>query len=251
MKRIESVKNQHVKEWKRLHTRRGREMSRRFLVEGFHLVEEAIRANVKIDKLLVRENSDVTPEWLQYAEHVIIVSDQVMNEVAETKTPQGIVAICELHTYELTEPLDGAYLLIDRVQDPGNVGTIIRTADSAGISGVIIGEGTVDIFNSKVIRGSQGSIFHIPIVTGNLRKWMNRLKEASIPVYGTALTNATIYSDVEKQDSFALIVGNEGEGIQEELLNETDMNVYIPIYGKAESLNVAVATGILLYYFRE
>jgi TrmH family RNA methyltransferase len=143
------------------------------------------------------------------------------------------------------------YLLLDAVQDPGNLGTMIRTADAAGIDAVIIGRGSVDIYNSKVLRAAQGSHFHLPIISGDLHEWIDKLQENDISVFGTALEGASVYTDITPTDSFALIVGNEGNGVGKDILSSTTANLYIPIYGKSESLNVAVATGILLYYLKK
>jgi TrmH family RNA methyltransferase len=249
MKRIDSVKNEHVKRWKKLKTRKGRETTGRFLIEGYHLVEEASKTKM-VEYVLMTEGANLTSSLSLQNEDVIFVSEQVMKELSETETPQGIAAICILPSEPEVERLEGQYLLIDRVQDPGNLGTMIRTADAAGLTGVILGEGSVDVFNSKVIRASQGSIFHLPVIKGNLEDWIKRLKHAMIPVFGTALKEASSYSAIEPQAQFALIMGNEGEGMDQALLGMTDQNVYIPIHGKAESLNVAVATGILLYYLK-
>jgi RNA methyltransferase, TrmH family len=128
---------------------------------------------------------------------------------------------------------------------------MIRTADAAGIDAVVVGRGSVDIYNSKVLRSAQGSHFHLPIIRGDLHEWMDKLQEKNIPVYGTALEGASAYTDISTGDSFALIVGNEGNGVGKDILSSTTANLYIPIYGKSESLNVAVATGILLYYLKK
>lgn len=134
------------------------------------------------------------------------------------------------------------------MQDPGNLGTLIRTADACGVDAIVAGRGCVDIYNGKVVRSAQGSHFHLPVVSGNLFEWVKFLKEKGIPVFGTALENGVEFRSVPPQDAFALIVGNEGSGVNRDLLKETDKNLYIPIIGKSESLNVAVAAGILLYY---
>ncbi|ARK31671.1 TrmH family RNA methyltransferase [Halalkalibacter krulwichiae] len=246
MKRIDSVKNEHVKRWKKLKTKKGRETTGRFLVEGYHLVEEAMKAKM-VEYVLVTEEAD---QQSLKDEDIIIVSEQVLKELSETETPQGIAAVCILPNEPDVERLEGQYLLLDRVQDPGNLGTMIRTADAAGMTGIILGEGSVDVFNSKVIRASQGSIFHLPVIKGNLEEWVNRMKNAMIPVFGTALKEASSYTAVEPLEQFALIMGNEGEGLAPSLLELTDQNIYIPIHGEAESLNVAVAAGILLYYLK-
>ncbi|MFC0557882.1 TrmH family RNA methyltransferase [Halalkalibacter alkalisediminis] len=250
MKRIDSVKNEHVKRWKKLKTKKGRETTGRFLIEGYHLVEEAIKAQKLVEYILLTEGANPPATLSLQNEDVIIVSDQIMKELSETETPQGIAAVCVLPSEPDVERLEGQFLLIDRVQDPGNLGTMIRTADAAGMTGVILGEGSVDVFNSKVIRASQGSIFHLPVMKGNLQEWVLRLKHAMIPVFGTSLQGASSYTAIEPQAQFAIIMGNEGEGMSASLLEMTDQNIYIPIHGKAESLNVAVATGILLYYFK-
>jgi len=139
--------------------------------------------------------------------------------------------------------------LLDHVQDPGNVGTLIRTADAAGFSGVILGEGSADIYSTKVLRSMQGSHFHLPVVSANLFEVIDQLKKEKVPVYGTELNPAAItYTSIPESASVALILGNEGQGVQKELLTQTDQNVYIPLYGAAESLNVGVAGGILMYH---
>ncbi|OIJ10989.1 RNA methyltransferase [Anaerobacillus arseniciselenatis] len=253
MERIESVKNAKIKSVKKLHTRKGREKLGSFFIEGEHLVEEAIKSNVIINEIFVEENFQIPQSWNVTDIPIYIVPDKIMKEISETETPQGVVAVCELLGRKpLTVQDDGKYLLIDQVQDPGNLGTIIRTADSAGLSGVILGAGTVDVYNSKVIRSTQGSLFHLPVVKADLVEWVEKLQNKNIPIYGTALNeNAKVYNSVPPQQSFALIVGNEGSGLSGQLLKLTTDNLYIPIYGKAESLNVSIATGILLYHLRK
>jgi TrmH family RNA methyltransferase len=127
---------------------------------------------------------------------------------------------------------------------------MIRTADAAGIDAVIVGKGSVDIYNPKVLRSAQGSHFHLPVISGDLTEWIDRLNEDDIPVYGTALENGSVFTEADSNEAFALLVGNEGSGVNKELLGKTTQNLYIPIYGKSESLNVAVAAGILLYFLK-
>ncbi|WP_062047833.1 RNA methyltransferase [Bacillus sp. JCM 19034] len=250
MKRIDSVKNERIKQWKKLHTKKGREKAGQFIIEGFHLVEEALRSDIDVSHILLEEGLDWPKDWQSKQEERIEVSEAVLKELSDTQTPQGVVAICDFLKEEPLKQMSGRYLLIDRIQDPGNLGTIIRTADAAGITGVILGEGCVDKYNSKVVRSSQGSLFHIPIMNGKLSELVSQFQEAGVAVFGTALQKASSYINFEPLESFALIVGNEGDGVDKELLNKTDQNIYVPIYGKAESLNVAIATAILLYHFR-
>ena len=136
-------------------------------------------------------------------------------------------------------------MLIDRIQDPGNLGTLIRTSDAAGIDLIVMEKGTADPYQDKVLRASQGSVFHIPVITTDLKTFITDFN-----VYGTALENAQPYKEVASQEMFALLLGNEGEGVNKALLNETTQNLTIPIYGKAESLNVAIAGSILLYHLK-
>jgi TrmH family RNA methyltransferase len=247
MNRIESPKNNRIKEWKKLQTRKGREDQGYFLLEGPHLLEEGLKQNVQIADIIVLETFQIPNNWKVDHSKIWVVTERVMKELASTQQPQGIIAICPLLKNQLNIQQHRKYVLLDGIQDPGNLGTIIRTADSAGFDGVILGEGTVDVYNSKVIRSTQGSIFHLPVVTGNLEEWIGNIKEKQIPIYGTALVDAKFYYDIEPLQSFALILGNEGKGVNPHLLKQTSQNVYIPIYGQAESLNVAIAAGILFY----
>jgi RNA methyltransferase, TrmH family len=247
--RIESVKNQKVKQWKKLHTKKEREATGTFMIEGLHLVEEALKTKDMIRDLIVSEDLTLPAHWNVDQLNIILVTKEVMKAISDTETPQGIAAICEFQT-EHSANIWNKILLVDSVQDPGNLGTIIRTADAAGIDGIILGEGTVDHYNSKVVRSSQGSIFHLPIIKGNLAEWVEIYRSNHIPVYGTSLQNGVSYREVEPSQQFCLIIGNEGNGVNSELLKNTVKNLYIPIYGGAESLNVAIASGILLYHLR-
>jgi RNA methyltransferase, TrmH family len=249
MKRIDSIQNGNVKNWRKLHTKKERDKVGKFLVEGFHLVEEALKAEA-VETVLMTEDTTFPATWKMDNTDVIIVTKEIMQALSETETPQGIIAICQKSDVADVNLQGGTYLLIDAVQDPGNIGTMIRTADAAGVSAVIIGNGSVDVYNSKAIRSTQGSLFHVPVVKGDLQEWIGKLQENGIKVYGTSLHEAKPYQEVKIDGPAALIVGNEGSGVQEEVLAMTDENLYIPIHGSAESLNVAVASGILLYYVR-
>ncbi len=242
MKNIDSVQNPRVKQWKKLQTKKERDKKGLFFVEGFHLVEEALKAGV-VTELIVSDQTDLPKDWTVNDVEMYIVPEAIVKVLRETETTPGVFAVCEKHEKEVALA-DGKFLLLDGLQDPGNLGTIIRTADAAGIHAVVLGEGCVDVYNSKVLRSTQGSIFHLPIVKGNLEEWVDKLKENNVPVYGTP------YGEVTPAGSFALIVGNEGNGVRQEILAKTDRNLYIPIYGGAESLNVAVAAGILTYYLQ-
>ncbi|PFO10199.1 RNA methyltransferase [Bacillus sp. AFS076308] len=249
MKYIESVNNPKVKQWKKLLTKKERDKSGTFIVEGFHLVEEALKQGEQVLEIIVSDKVGLPPRWDAGSTPVTSVTEEISNSLSETEAPQGIYAVCRQSNQEVQDAK--TLLLIDAVQDPGNLGTMIRTADAAGIDAVVVGRGSVDIYNSKVLRSAQGSHFHLPIIRGDLHEWIDKLHDKNIPVYGTALEGASAYTDISCGASFALIVGNEGNGVAKDLLSSTTANLYIPIFGKSESLNVAVATGILLYYLKK
>ncbi|WP_205439641.1 TrmH family RNA methyltransferase [Peribacillus alkalitolerans] len=233
-----------VKQWKKLLTKKERDKSDLFLIEGFHLVEEALK-NKRVVTIIKNEYVDLPHNWNIEDEEIFEVPESIVELLAETETTQGIFAVCEKK--ELVPLSYQKVLMLDGVQDPGNLGTIIRTADAAGVNLVILGEGCVDLYNGKVLRSTQGSVFHLPVMKGKMEEWIVTLKDQNIPVYGTSLENAKDYREISSQETFALIMGNEGNGVRKELLDRTDQNLYIPIFGQAESLNVTVATGILLY----
>lgn len=250
MKEIVSTKNTWIKELKKLHKKKQRDAESKYLLEGFHLIEEAQKNETILEAVLItKRGQNEWQEWLADFpdEQLYLVSDGVMQVLSDLPTPQGILAVAVMED-EAEICYEGRWLLLDNVQDPGNVGTMIRTADAAGLSGVILGDGTADIYSTKVLRGMQGSNFHLPIVRRALPAVIAQFKERQIPVFGTALDEAAVpFEKMGSRDQFALIMGNEGQGVAKELLAMTDQNLYIPIYGQAESLNVAIAAGILMY----
>jgi RNA methyltransferase, TrmH family len=247
LKYIESVKNPKVKAWKKLLTKKERDQSGHYLIEGFHLVEEALNEQIVLE-VIVNQDIEIPVHLNLDATEVVYVNEDVMKAICDTETPQGVAAVCEKRIDRMENVKMEKLLLLDRVQDPGNLGTLIRTADAAGMDAIILGEGCADPYNPKVVRATQGSLFHLPIIKRNLAMFMD---EIEIPVYGTALEKAIPYKQVEPSENFALLVGNEGQGVSSELLSKTTKNLYIPIYGKSESLNVGIAAGILMYYLRK
>ncbi|ANU25694.1 TrmH family RNA methyltransferase [Planococcus versutus] len=249
MKRIESNQNSLVKHWKKLSTtRKERDKFAEFLVEGFHLTEEALRKKDLVKSLIVREGVDIPEDWDIEGVPYYSVTAAVAKEISETEHTQGVFAHCAQP--EFTEDEQKSWeklLMIDAVQDPGNIGTMIRTASASGIDAVVLGKGCADPFNPKTVRSAQGSHFQIPVVKGELVEWIGQAKARGIEVFGTALQNSTPVHEAQTQKKFVLIVGNEGSGVDPVLLQQADQNLMVPLYGSAESLNVAVATGILLY----
>ena len=247
MKYIESVKNPKVKAWKKLLTKKERDVTGKYLIEGFHLVEEALKEQIVLE-VIVNQDMEMPAHFKIEGTEVVYVKDDVMKAICDTETPQGIAAVCEQQTVGMKDIKLEKLLLLDRVQDPGNLGTMIRTADAAGMDAVILGEGCADPYNPKVVRATQGSLFHLPIMKVSLAEFISELE---IPVYGTALEASVPFEQVDKADKFALLVGNEGQGVSKDLLEKTTKNLYIPIYGRSESLNVGIAAGILMYYLRK
>ncbi|MCL0318427.1 TrmH family RNA methyltransferase [Apilactobacillus xinyiensis] len=254
MEKIVSPKNDRIKNWSKLKTKKYRDKMNLYILENWHLIKEAINYDQAVETLLFTENQyKLHHNELQNIEsyEVIIISEEIALKLGSTKTPQGAFAIVKLpHTNSIidNEIINGKWLLLDNVQDPGNIGTMIRTADAAGMNGVVFGDGTSDIFNSKVLRSMQGSNFHIKIIKYDLNSWVDTCNNLSIPVYGSELNpQAVDYNSIKSSDCFSLIMGNEGNGMQKSLLAKTTNNLYIPIKGNAESLNVAVAAGILMF----
>ncbi|MFC6180893.1 TrmH family RNA methyltransferase [Lactiplantibacillus daowaiensis] len=252
MEKINSLQNAHVKAWKKLQTKKGRKQQGEYLLDGWHLVNEAVKAHVAIKTLLITAKQLATAPDLTHFPAVIEISEEVASHISATVTPQGVFALAilpkpaedPLANLDLTRP----WLLLDNVQDPGNIGTMVRTADAAGFAGVAFGTGTVDIHQPKVERSMQGSQFHLQLVSTDLSELVARFHQADLPVYGSELNpEAAQYLDIDAPASFGLIMGNEGNGMSAALLAQTDKNLYIPIKGRAESLNVAIAAGILMF----
>lgn len=255
MEELTSIHNQHVKDWKKLQTKKFRRQTGQYLLDGWHLVNEAVKAGIAIDDLIgTADQLDAHQDLLDRANAVYSATPEIMKHVTETVTPQGIAAVVDLPNAHRVpnQPLTGAWLFLDRVQDPGNVGTMVRTADAAGFTGVVVGHRSADLFGPKVVRSMQGSQFHLQLFEGDLSKWIADFKQVGAPVYGTQLNpQAKNFRDVHPGKTFALIMGNEGQGMSDRLLAQTTDNLYIPMRGEAESLNVAISAGILMFQLNQ
>lgn len=250
MEVIESVQNPKVKNWVKLLSKKGRMSEHRFLIEGEHLVEEAIKSNMPLAGIIVQANLEARYNRLDMREAPLYrVTEAVMNKLSDTQTPQGICAIVEMQTGLLEDVVkqNSLLLILDALQDPGNLGTIIRTADSAGVDGVILGKGCVDLYNPKTIRATMGSLFHIPIVEQDLQQVLPFLKNRGYQLIATSLEGAVAYDQCNYRGASAIVIGNEANGVSKWVLEQCDKRVKIPIYGRAESLNAAIAAGIILY----
>lgn len=256
---IRSIHNDQVKLWSALQTKKGRERSGAFLVEGAHLVAEALKSGAGAQTVLFVPDSAAAkelellgfgPEHDQARARWISVSEAVMDKITEAQTPQGVAAVMKLPAYDLGKLIadeKGIFVAVDAVQDPGNLGTIVRSADAVGAAAVLLGKGTVDMYNPKTVRSTMGSLFHIPIVSCDLAEALPLMRERGVKIAATSLgaTRTCYESDFTGPTCFLL--GNEGAGVSAELLSLADETIIIPIPGRAESLNVAMATTVLLY----
>ncbi len=252
---IESAQNPTYKQWKKLQTKKGREQQQSFLIEGEHLVQEALQSEWEIEQLITTSDY-VLPSYLMSLRHKrTVLGSSLFMQLSETTTPQGLMAVVrkpEAKPFSDIMQKSRSILILDRVQDPGNVGTMIRLAAAAALDAVIIGEGTVDPFSSKVIRSSQGALFHVPICQRSLVQICQQLHDHKWFIYGTTLEQAKDYREcrVDEAQRYAILIGNEGSGVDTQLLNMVNQRITIPIWGKAESLNAAMAAAVLVYHFQ-
>ncbi|WP_051396009.1 RNA methyltransferase [Ignatzschineria larvae DSM 13226] len=277
---ISSVTNDRMKHLKKLGQKRYRDQSGLFLIEGFHLVEEAIKHRAMITTIiyatdLSTENRasleamvtaiEVSAETdeLESTLELLEVTPSILQSLSQTMTPQGIMAVIAKapllmadFLHQLSSSASSAktralphLLLLDQVQDPGNVGTMIRTAEAAGFAGVILGEGTADLYNDKTIRATQGALFQLPILTASLPELLPKLHQIGYCSWVTTLEEASFYSELTQPSKVAIVMGNEGNGVDLQLQAMASERVKIPMLGEAESLNVAIAAAILTYQF--
>ena len=241
---ITSKANSVVKNAKKLHQKKYRKSA--YLIEGWHLFEEAVQAGVTIEKIFALESYR---EQLVAFPQTVWVSEDILLDLADSQTPQGIVAVVQKEEVEQTDFSQGKFLFLEDVQDPGNVGTIIRTADAAGFTGVIVSDKSADTYSLKTLRSMQGSHFHLPIYRMSSQALLKETKEVAIPVLATTLSKDSVdYRELPPIENFVLVMGNEGQGISSLMAESADQLVHISMKGQAESLNVAVAAGILIFH---
>ncbi len=244
MEHITSLKNAKVTAWKSLKDRKGRKESGCFLVEGRKMVEEAVASAFPVEAILVE--ADRAAEFhLSAGIPVFTMPEHVLAAVCDTKTPQGIAAVVRM----VSVPLNGQRIVaLDGVQDPGNVGTIIRTADAAGFEGVLLSTQCADVFSPKVLRATMGSIFRMGIrVTEDLPGALQQMIDAGASVLSSQLDGEPFYQRSPLNERFVLVIGSEGNGVTEEVKALATHRVKLPMRGGAESLNAAVAAGIMMY----
>ncbi len=250
---ITSTSNETIKYFISLNDKKTRMNAKRFIVEGYHLVNEASKTNL-LEAIISTDEKE-----LKKINNVkrYLVNDAIINKIATTKNPQNILGIVKMLDHNITNLLPiikgnkTKLIMLDDVNDPGNLGTIIRTAAGLGYDGIIMSPNTVDLYNEKVIRSTQGVMFKIPIIKANLQEVIKMLKKEKVFCIGTALTNAKDVKHITKKDKFAICLGNEAKGISKEVLDNMDENVKIAMNNDVESLNVSIAAGIIMYEMME
>lgn len=249
---ITSKDNSIIKEIKKLKDRKVRSAKGEFIVEGFRFVEEALKSDYEVKTLIIEESvesklSSYNIDKYLDSINTIYVTKSIMKLLASTETPQGVLAVVKNKDIELVDD-DGFYIFCDKVQDPGNLGTIIRTAHASGALGVILRKGTVDLYNDKTLRSTMGSIFNVPVVYDNddLDTILS-LKNNGFKVISSSLDTDYNFYDIDLTGKCIIVVGNEGNGISSEIFAISDEKFKIPMPGGAESLNVGIATSVIAF----
>jgi len=235
---ISSINNDFIKETAKLKEKKYRDITNTFLIEGEHLVKEAIKNNL-VNTIIVLEDYEYETEIKK-----IIVTKEVMKKLSDNPSTPRIMAI--VNKNECTK-IGNKVIILDRLQDPGNLGTIIRSAVAFGFNTLILSDDTVDLYNPKVIRSTQGMLFNINIKRTNIKEEINLLKEKDYLILGTKVNGGTNVKDYSVNKKFALVIGNEGQGISSEILELCEDYLYINMNKKCESLNAGVAASILMY----
>ena len=235
---ITSLDNLKVKKYVKLKNKKYRDIEKMYLLETNHLVEEALNHQVLVD-LLVLENEQVS-----YNFNYTYVTKEIMKKLSSLETIPKVIGVVKM--LEPSNNLGNSILLLDDIQDPGNLGTIIRSSVAFNVSTSVLGLNCVDLYNEKVIRSTQGMLFKINIMRADLKEIIANLKKDNYLILGTNVKDGVDVKNI-KVNKYALIMGNEGKGVKEELLTLCDKNLYIKMNNNCESLNVSVATSILLY----
>lgn len=249
---ITSTSNSQVKDLVQLKKKaKARKQQRIYVVEGIPMFREAPADRIKMIYVSESFLSDPEHKKLLEGKPYEVLSDPVFSYVSDTKTPQGILCLMKMQDYTLDMLLrekNGMWLVLENLQDPGNLGTMFRTGEGAGIAGVIMDGSTVDIYNPKTIRSTMGSIYRIPFyITDDLPDAINRLKERGIRTYAAHLKGSACYDEQDYTSGTAFLIGNEGNGLTGETASLADVYIRIPMGGQLESLNAAMAAGILMY----
>lgn len=256
MQVISSKDNETIKNIRKLKDKKQRDEANCFIIEGLKLIEEAIQERANIKTIVICEecvkNNEIEQKLLyEIAKYeCVYVTEKIFNTLTEVTNPQGMLAVIQNdNKNQEINFKEEMVIILDGIQDPGNLGTILRTIDSIGLTQVIVSKNTVDVYNPKVVRSTMGAIFRVNIIKeDDLREVVKQIKRNKIKVIATALKNSSSIYDI-KLKNVAIIIGNEANGISKELIELADIKAKIPMIGKTESLNASVATGIILYEY--
>ncbi len=256
MQGITSKENEFVKHVKKLKDKKYRDMSNEYVIEGMKLIAEAIQEKAPIKQIILCDDCEknaMIPKDLMYeiAKHeCIYVTEKLFKYLSEVQTPQGILAIIEKNKKDKEiDYMQDIIVALDDVQDPGNLGTILRTVDSVGLTQLLVSKGTADAYNPKVVRSTMGAIFRVKIIEWeNLKQTLKEIKKHKFKVVVSSLQAQDTIYDI-KYNKKVVIIGNEANGVEQEIQALADEKVKIPMLGKTESLNASVATGIILYEY--
>lgn len=258
---ISSKDNEKVKYTKSLLKTKNRNKENKFIIEGYRILTLAIECNVDLDYVFINEDFEKKKEHLDFINilnnknvKIYKTTNKIFGELIDTENTQGILAVVGFKNRDIDNNIKNSHkfvLILDRIQDPGNMGTIIRTADAAGVDAIINLKGCVDIYNPKVIRSTMGSIFDMNIIHSTQEDALRVLKNNNFEIVSSFLNTENYYNEVNYKDKVALVIGNEANGVNDELIKESDTLVKIPIYGNAESLNAAISSAILMYEIKK
>ncbi|MFZ5641764.1 MAG: TrmH family RNA methyltransferase [Bacillota bacterium] len=256
---ITSRQNPQVRYLRSLHQKKHREQERKFLIEGWRFVEEALNSAAPVETVIFGAAARDDARYKRISDlaagrgiPVLHMADHVLEAVMETQHPQGVAALVRQWDPDLTEVFrqstNPLLLVVDGVRDPGNLGTVIRTADAAGVTAVALLTGTADLFNGKTLRSTMGSVFHLPVQKDvTVQEIRKLLAEHGLPLLAADISGGKTVYELSMTGPLAIAVGSEAAGLSEELKQVAAELVSIPMPGRAESLNVSVAAGVLLF----
>lgn len=244
---IASTSNAKYKYIKSLLKKKGRAENREYTAEGIKSVRDALTAG-KVHCIAVSQSFYENEAFDYGGAEVYVVKDEIFPQLCDTQTPQGIIAVAAMNSEKPRFDREKVYIYCDCVTDPGNAGTIIRTADASGCGGVVFSKGCVDIYSPKTVRASMGSFFHTDITDGADVSLLEKLKKDGFNIICGALGENTVnYTSVDMTVPTVIVIGNEANGVSREVMDVCDVCVKIPIYGAAESLNAGVAAAVIMY----
>ena len=262
MQVISSKDNEFIKHIKKLKDKKYRDLNNEYIIEGIKIIEEAINEKANIKQVVICDDCEKTsniPKDLMYEiakQECVYVTSKLFDSLTDVTNPQGILAVVEKNAMKATiagsEEIDynqDIVVALDDIQDPGNLGTILRTVDSIGINQILVSKGTADSYNPKVVRSTMGAIFRVKIIEcEDLEKTLQEIKKHQFEIVVTSLQTKNSIYDIDYQKK-VIVIGNEANGVEEKIQKLADKKVKIPMLGKTESLNASVATGIILYEY--